>query len=608
MRFSSLLLCLVPAAGLAQEPLEYTVRFPDATGHYADVQARVPTEGRPEIELMMAVWTPGSYLVREYARHVEALAATAGGVSLSVEKIAKNRWKIATGGARQLDLSYRIYARELSVRTNFVEGDFALLNGAATFMTLADAGDSRAHDVRFLLPSAWRDSITALPRHPDGDSHHYRAPDFDTLVDSPVLLGNPVVHQFQVGGARHRLANLGGAPFWDEAGSLRDVEKIVETTHAFWGEVPYDDYVFLNAIVEAGGGLEHKGSTLMLTSRWRARDPERYRGWLRLVSHEFFHTWNVKRLRPATLGPFDYENENYSRSLWIAEGLTSYYDSLLVWRAGLLNEKQYLKLLSERIESLQTTPGRLVQPVEQASFDAWIKAYRRDENSPNTSISYYTKGALIGFLLDVEIRRLSGGRRSLDDVMRAAWLRYSAERGYTPEQFRAIVSEVAGQDLSGWLESALETTRELDYAPALRWYGLRFADPDEVKKKEIESRGGSEEDARPEAWLGLEAEAQDGGLVVQKVVRETPALRAGLNVGDELIGLDGFRVPPEGWEERLKQYQPGDAARLLVARRERLLELDVVFGEEPPDRWKLERDPDAKATARSHLEALRSGR
>ena len=575
----------------AERPIRYSLSFPDAQNHYAEIEAVYPTDGRPSVELMMAVWTPGSYLVREYSRHVEEVRATAGGRALSVEKTTKNRWRVDSQGLDEIRVSYRVYCREMSVRTNWVERDFAVLNGAATFLTLAD-DSARPHEVRLSLPTAWSTSVTALAVHGDGASHHYVAADFDTLLDSPIVLGNPVVHEFEVSGVPHRLANLGGAPFWQEEQSALDTEKIVRETHAFWRTVPHESYVFLNVINESGGGLEHKSSTLMMTSRWRARDPTGYRRWLGLVSHEYFHAWNVKRLRPAALDPFDYETENYTRSLWVGEGLTSYYDNLLLRRAGLLTQKQYFEALGKEIERLQTTPGRSVQPVEEASYDAWIKHYRRDENTPNTTVSYYTKGAVVGFVLDARIRRLTSNERSLDDVMREAYRRFSGERGFTPEEFRRVVSDVTGQDQGAWLRQALQTTEELDYSEALEWYGLRFEDPEEVNGEEKQASNGDEE-PKSKAWLGLTSEDRAGRELVTQVKRETPAFEHGLNVGDEVIALDGFRVPAGKWKERLKQYRPGDSATLLVARRERLIELPITFGEDPGKRWQLELHPDA---------------
>jgi predicted metalloprotease with PDZ domain len=581
------------------EPISYTLRFPAPQTHYVEVEALVPTDGLPEIELMMAVWTPGSYMVREFSRNVEDVTARTAedetGEPLPISKTSKNRWRVETRGVPRVALRYRVYAREMTVRTNFVDEGFAILNGAPTFLTLA-GGSHRPHEVRVVLPPQWRVSVSPLP----GADNVYRAPDFDTLVDSPIYAGNAPVYPFEVEGRTHLLVNEGEGTVWDGPRSAADAERIVREQAAFWGGIPYDRYVFFNLITEAGGGLEHKNACTLMTSRWKSRTRDGYRDWQELVSHELFHAWNVKRLRPAELGPFDYEGEVYTRSLWFAEGTTSYYDALLVNRAGLSTRDEYLKKLSKDIEALQTTPGRLVQPLEESSFDAWIKYYRRDENSVNTGISYYTKGSVVSFLLDARIRQATAGRRSLDDVLRLAWRRYSGERGFQREELRAAVDEVAGTGLDAWLARALETTEELDYEPALAWYGLRFVESEDSDEKDEEKKEKKPEE--PAGWLGVDTEVQSGRLVVTQVRRDTPAYEAGLNVGDEILGLGDYRVPPEGWNERLKAYRPGQKETLLVARRERLTRLPVVFGEKPRLRWKLEADPAATPEQRAHLE------
>ena len=590
-----------PGAAQSAEPIRYILSFPAPQTHYAEVTASVPTDRQPSVELMMAVWTPGSYMVREFSRNVEGLTAmTAGGETgepLPVSKTSKNRWRVETrGGPRgtRILVRYRVYAREMTVRTNFVDEGFAILNGAPTFLTLA-GGSHRPHEVRIVLPPGWRTSVCPLP----GADNVYRAPDFDTLVDSPIYAGNAPVYRFEVEGRPHFLVNEGEGAVWDGPRSAADAERIVREQATLWGGVPYDRYVFFNLITEAGGGLEHRNACVLMTSRWKSRTRDGYRDWLELVSHELFHVWNVKRLRPAELGPFDYEGEVYTRSLWFAEGTTSYYDGLLVHRAGLSSRDEYFKKLSKEIEALQTTPGRRVQPLEDSSFDAWIKYYRRDENSVNSGISYYTKGAVVSFLLDARIRQATGGRRSLDDVLRLAWRRYSGERGFEREELRALASEVAGTDLDAWLTHALETTEELDYGPALAWYGLRFVESEDSDEKNEKDEKALEE---PAGWLGVDTEVQSGRLVVTQVRRETPAYEAGLNVGDEIVGLGDYRVPPEGWEERLEAYRPGQRETLLVARRERLTRLPVVFGEKPRLRWKLEIDPAATPEQRARLE------
>jgi predicted metalloprotease with PDZ domain len=573
-------------------PLRYTVSFPAPHTHYAEVAARVPTDGHPVVELDMAVWTPGSYLVREYARNVEQVTAQGGGKPLTVGKTLKNRWRVETGGASEIVVRYRVYGREMTVRTNFIDADFAILNGAPTFLTLAGDRGPRPHEVTLELPPAWKTSISPLSDAPGGTAHHYRAPDYDTLVDSPILAGNPAIYSFAVNGIPHFIVNVGEGGVWDGQKTVADVQKIVETVAAFWGTMPYEKYIFFNLITEANGGLEHKNACTLMTSRWKARTRRGYVDWLTLVSHEFFHAWNVKRLRPAELGPFDYDRENPTRSLWVAEGITSYYGDLLAARAGVITRDEYLGELGNLITELQATPGRLSMPVEDASFDAWIRYYRPDENSPNVAVSYYTKGAVVGFLLDLEIRRATNNAKSLDDVMRFAWQRYSGTRGFTPDEFRELVSEVAGRDLGAWLDQAVASTAELDYTNTL-WLGLRVRnDPPPV----------------PRAWLGLTLSGSastlknDGGrLLVAQVRRGTPAYDAGLNVDDEILAVDEYRVRPEGWEARLDAYRPGDRVTLLVARRERVMPLEVVFTQEPARMTRVEPDQAADSATRERL-------
>jgi predicted metalloprotease with PDZ domain len=562
----------------AVEPVRYTLTFPAPQTHYVEIRADVPTSGRASVELMMAVWTPGSYLVREYERHVEGVTAAADGRALGVEKSAKNRWRVASGGAPVVTVSYRVYGREMSVRTNWIESDFALLNGAPTFLTLADDA-ARPHEVVIVPASGWSRSMTGLARVPGGD-HRYRAPDFDTLVDSPILVGNPAVYEFTVDGKRHYLVNEGEAGVFDGRLAARDLETMVRECLRMWGSLPYDQYLFLNVITESSGGLEHANSTVLMTSRWTTRSRRSYLNWLATATHELLHVWNVKRLRPIELGPFDYEQEALTRSLWIAEGITDYYADVVLHRAGLASRDELLDALSDRIQDLQATPGRLVQSVEQASFDAWIKYYRPDENSSNTSISYYTKGALVAFLLDARIRGMTGGARSLDDVMRAAYAQYSGERGFTPDQFRAVAEQVAGGSLAAFWDAYVRGTSELDYGEAARTLGL-----------DLRPAQGS---GRP--WLGVSTRTDAGRVLVSQVRRDSPAQAAGINVDDEILAIGEFRVR-DRLDGRLDQYAPGDRISLLVARRDQLRRLDVTLGTEPPRAGRLTVNASAPAAS-----------
>ena len=599
----------------APEPIRYTVRFPAPESHYIEVVAAIPTAGAPDIELMMPVWSPGSYLVREYARNVEGVAAQAstGGPALGLSKTRKNRWKVGTGGAPVVNVSYRVYCRAMSVQTNWVDAAFALLNCAATYMTLVDRAP-RVHEVTLVPPPGWLRSITGLPAAPGNVPHQYVAADFDTLVDCPIYVGNPAVYEFVVDGKPHLLVNEGEGGIWDGPRSARDAEAIVRAARGLWGQLPYDRYVFFNLLVEGGGGLEHKNSTVLMASRWATRTRPSYLNWLSLVSHEFFHTWNVKRLRPVELGPFDYENEILTKSLWLAEGVTSYYDLLLVRRAGLCTVAEYLAGNpaganaespdpKNDIEDLQETPGRLVQPLETSSFDSWIKYYRRDENSVNTAISYYTKGAVAGFLIDAKVRQATDGAKSLDDAMRLAYSRYSGEKGYTPAEYRATVGEVAGTDLAAFFVRLLETTDEIDYAEALAWYGLRFKPVDAGDKEKDKDKDAGKEKKPPKAWLGLTTAATTGRLTVTIVKRATPGFDAGFNVNDEILAIGDERVTPEVWSRRMEQYRPNEKVSFLIARRGRLQRLEATFGVEPTSKYKLEIDPQATEAQKAHRKA-----
>jgi len=560
--------------------IDYTVGIPTPSANQLHVTATIPTEGRDAVELLMPVWTPGSYLVREFSRHVLSIdAAAADGQPLTVEKTAKNRWRVSdTRGSGAVVVRYRLYAHEMSVRTNFVDDEFALVNGAATYVTTEPAL-SRAHAVRLDLPSSWT-SHTSLDRVEGDSPHHYSAPDYDTLIDSPIAAGRAVVRAFTVANRAHEIADIGDPSAWESDRAAADIATIVEAQHAFWRTVPYDRYVFLNLISEAGGGLEHKASTVLMTSRWKTRTRKAYLDWLRLASHEFFHTWNVKRLRPIELGPFDLERENYTRALWVAEGVTEYYGDLLVRRSGLCSDREYLDEIGGHIEQVQSTPGRLVQPLGHASFDAWIKHYRPDENSPNAAMSYYTKGAVVAFLLDAEIRRATDGARSLDDVMRIAFDRFSGARGYREPEFRSLASEVAGRDLAPWLTQGVDSTQELDYQPALDWLGLRLCADEPAA------------DRPRRAFLGVTTRNDAGRLIVTGVRAGTPAAAAGVNPDDEILALDDYRVRADQLESRLDVVRPGDRIGLVVARRERLVRLEITPSD-PPQPLKLDADPGA---------------
>lgn len=577
------------SAAQTLDPIRYTISFPTPQAHYVDVEGVFPTEGRPSIDLMMAVWTPGSYLIREYAQHVEGLtAASSTHTALPVAKTRKNRWRVNTGGAPAVSLRYRVYSHEMSVRTNWVDEEFAVLNGAPTFITLLESPSKRAHEVRVVLPPAWSRSFSgmALAR----GENTYVAPDYDALVDSPIVAGNPTVSEFVVSGIPHFLVNFRERSAWNRAQPVEDLAKMAEKTIQLWGDVPFDRFYFFNVLGGRRNGLEHRNSAVLNSPRDSMSSREAYVDWLSLAAHEYFHAWNVKRLRPRELGPFDYENEVYTSALWLVEGGTDYYADLLLVRSGITTRDEHLAALSTQIRTLQTTPGRLEQSAEMASYDAWIKYYRPTENSPNNSISYYVKGAVIGFVLDAKLRALSNGAASLDALMRALYGRFSGESGFSPADLRqAVVSAVPparAQEMREWLERMLTTTAEINYQEALDWFGLRMTAAPET----------------PRPWLGVASRREGDRTIIAEVRRGSPAAAAGLSPGDEIKAINGEVVRPGQLVERIDRFSPGAIVTLLIARDEVDHKIEVRLGTDPGHGWTLSAAPEA---SREQSERLR---
>lgn len=469
-----LLLSSAFAAAADLEPIVYRLRAPSPASHILEVEASIPVDAsKDSVEIRMARWSPGFYRIEDYAGKVQDLTARAeNGAALGVEKSRPNRWLIRTGGAKRAIVAYSLRCEQRSVTTNWVGEDLGVLNGAATFLTLVEDGP-RPHEIHLDLPAAWKDSATALDPAPDGAAHHYRAPDYDTLVDSPIVAGDLDVRSFLVNGSRHLLVDAGERAGWDARRAASDLERIVTATGKLWGSLPFKRYVFLNVFRPGGGGLEHKNSTLLTTDADRVRSPEGYARWLSFVSHEYMHSWNVKRLRPKELGPFDYENEPRTESLWISEGVTNYYAELMLSRSALWTREAFLSSLSAQIDNLQKQPGRLLQSLERSSLEVWSNSLS-GVNASDKTVSYYVKGHVAGFLLDAKIRAATSGKKTLDDVMRLALARFGGDRGFTAPEFQATAEEAAGTSLDAWFKRSIASAQELEYDAALAWYGLRF--------------------------------------------------------------------------------------------------------------------------------------
>lgn len=560
----------------------YRVTFDDPRRHLVGIEMTIPGPEGPTMDLMMPIWTPGSYLVREYSRHVQRVEAHGDLAPVAVAKAAKNIWRVEVPeGTRALVVRYAVYAFEVTVRTSYVDADRAFLVPAGIFMW-ADGRAHLAHVVSISLPETWNHISSGLDPLPGSESG-FLARDFDELVDSPLMLGNHEVLEFEVRGVPHRLA-IGGAGNRPAAELIPDMERVVKTVLEMFGHVPYSHYTFLVQLTDRGfGGLEHHNSSALLFSRYGLRaDGEDYPRWLSLVCHEFFHLFNVKRIRPFGFSNFDYTRETYTRLLWVAEGVTSYYDDYLVLRSGLLDARAYLDLLGKKISRLKNTPGRKFQNLLESSFDAWIKFYRPDEDSANSSVSYYLKGGLVTWIMDLEIRRLSGGKRSFADVMRRLYAdqQDAGYDGLSPCELGSHVTDVAGTDLSPLLRAFVNGTDEIDFAAFIAPFGLRL-EPGWKRGEEGELPSGGR--------LGLEADSVEGRLVVRLVWRDTAAASGGVYAGDEIVAIDGHRcTSADQLHRRLAEREVGQEVKVLLCREGLVEEVLVVLGAWPEDKFTIQ--------------------
>ena len=563
--------------------IAFTVGMSRPHTHLFEVDIRIKRTGNAPNEetLIMPVWTPGSYLVREFERHVQDFSAKdATGQPLKWEKVNKDTWRITTNGIAEWHASYRVYANELSVRTSELNSSHAFWNNANLLMYL-DGNLKVSSTVQVLAPDVWK-VATSLPITP-GPKNTFRAENFDILYDSPFEASDFKTIVFNVKGVPHRIV-IDGEGNYDPEKMRRDVQKIVETeVEIMGGEIPYKDYTFFLHL-RGGGGLEHLNSAALGYSRFgfksstgdrttssspNATSSEReYRGFLSLVAHEFFHLWNVKRIRPDALGPFDYTQENYTKVLWVAEGITDYYADVALRRANLVTEQEFLSATARSFQNLQNTPGRLEQTVEEASYDSWIKFYRQDENSVNSQVSYYDKGAILGLLLDLEIRKRSNGTKSLDDVMRYLLTEYyKKERNYGPQDFQKICELMAGSSLDEFFAKHVRGRDELDYNAALNVAGLK------LETTNIENGKPAEK-----AFFGADTEWDNNRLIVRRVYAGSPAYDQGLNTGDQIIALNNMRVTKEFFDARMAEKKPGDLINLTIFRFDDLSTLLIKLG------------------------------
>jgi predicted metalloprotease with PDZ domain len=579
--------------------LLYQVAMPQPESHLFEVTLYIQNWHAKTLDLKMPVWTPGSYLVREYSRHVQDFTAFSGSQETPLKwgKLGKNHWQIEIPekeipgkstallvGSIPIAVRYRVFANELTVRTNHLDETHGYFNGAALFCFVPECQHLPIH-IRILPPSGW--SVTTALPSVSREANTFEAKDFDTLVDSPFEIGQHQVYPFKVLGKPHEFAVWGRGNLEIDR-IIQDTQKIVEVEAGMFGGLPYDRYIFLLHLASQGfGGLEHKDSCSLIYSRMGFRAKDKYERFMQLVAHEFFHLWNVKRIRPKALEVFDYEQENYTPSLWFSEGTTSFYDLLIPLRAGIYDAKTYLNNLSQEISRYLTTPGRLVQPLSESSFDAWIKLYRPDANSVNSQISYYLKGEMVTLLLDLAIRIKHRNQRSFDDVMRHMWEQFGKDEvGFIPEQLKSVIESVSGFDLTNFYDRYIHGTEELPFDEYLAGFGLRLAS----------------NAARGIPTTGMTVRTEGGREMVKAVEANSPAQRAAIDPGDELVAIDGLRVASGQLDDRLKDYQAGDTIEVAVFHSDELKVRSLTLGSPRASQYHLEIVEHLSDTQRQNFE------
>lgn len=601
-----------------QSAINYRIVPSDPAAHLFSV---VLTVLAPDVQgqiLTLPAWIPGSYMMREFARNIVQIRAEAGGKKVALRKLDKHSWQ-AAACAGALTVHYEVYAWDPSVRAAHLDQTHGFFNGSSVFLCVAGQENAQ-HIVDIVRPDGdayadWR-IATSLPelkaqRYGFGS---YVADDYDALIDYPVEMGTFALASFKAHGVPHDIVISGQVPNLDLARLSVDLKKICAAQIAMFDperkRAPMPRYVFLTTAVGDGyGGLEHRASTALICARADLPSTaaphemsDGYRTFLGLCSHEYFHTWNVKRIKPAAFAPYDLRMENYTSLLWLFEGFTSYYDDLMLLRSGVIDQPAYFKLVAKTLNNVLRGSGRSKQSVAESSFDAWNKFYRQDENAPNAIVSYYTKGALIALALDLTIRTETKGKKSLDDVMRALWLRYGEDfyahgklpgklTGITAQEAEAIIDEVSGLKLKRFFDRYVRGTEDLPLAKLLAPFGVSLTDGRQKNKPD----------------LGLRSVRNGSFCKVANVYEGGAAHQGGVSAGDLLLALDGLRVTATNLDALLARYRVGDAVALHVYRGDVLMTFDVTLASDSVPQWSLRAEPKPLAIARKRaawLEAV----
>jgi len=570
---------------LSAQTIAYQLRMPKPQNHYFEVEMTLSDFKEKELNLKLPVWAPGSYLVREFSKNLNLVKAyDENGKEIQVVKKTKNTWTVKSNGEKKIKVKYEVYSFELSVRTSFLDLTHGFVSGSGVFMYL-DGYKDKSGSLEIVNHPTFSTITTALPKAKmsiakDG-SETFEFSNYDQLVDCPIEIGNQVVFDFTAAGVKHTVAMYGEGNY-DIATLKKDMAKVVQAATDVFGVNPNKEYVFIiHNVVDGQGGLEHTNSTTLSVNRWTYQGAE-YTGFLSLVAHEYFHLWNVKRVRPIELGPFDYDQENYTSLLWVMEGFTSYYEKLILVRAGFMGKEDFLNKLQGSINYVEGSVGTRVQPVAHASFDAWIKAYRPTENSANTSMTYYSRGSVIASIIDILIIDNSKGKQCLDHFFQHLYKKYFIEmnRGFSETEFKAELEKFVGKNLDEFYKKYIDGTEILPYAEVFDKVGISVVDNTSFKPS-----------------FGATVREEGGKVMVKNVRAGSSAEEAGISVGDEIVGCNSYRVDQAMLEAMMSGLATAETADLLIAREEKLFAVKVRMTNFRKPNFQLVKQSESKSDA-----------
>jgi predicted metalloprotease with PDZ domain len=559
----SLLIFFLPALLFSETPsIEYKLGMSKPWTHLLEVELTVKgvSSSPATLDFLMPVWRTGRYVVFDFSGGVQEFSATdASGAAARWDKTDKSTWRVQKGRTTGVTIRYKVYANEFEQRTRGLNDEHAFVDGCAVFMFL-EKFRTLPLTVTVAPYQDWH--VTTGLESIAGERFKFKAKNLDELMDCPLEVGNQKDFEFDVEGKKHVLS-IFGVGNYDSNKMTTDLAKIVQMNKEFWGDLPYERYVFfLHLGLQGGGGTEHLNSTIMQTGPFGFKNPNSYRGFLGLVSHEYFHTWNVKQLRPRGIAPYDFMKENYVYELWVAEGTTSYYGGLMLLRGGFSPSQSAYEWLANTVQAERQRPGNRIQSVSESSFDAWVKYWKEHQQGYNSESDYYDKGSDVSLILDLEIRQHSNNKYSLDDVMRTLYKRFPlGSRGYTVDDLRSSAEKLAGTDLKKFFADYVDGTVPINWEQYLGYAGLSLQPKDSDRKISLEMMTADRENRT--RVMGLTA--------------GSPAYDAGVDIGDEIVALNGQRVQTSDLPDRLADYKPGDKVKLTVFRRDRLREFEITL-------------------------------